>query len=69
MGLYSGIFFGIFQTSLIVGNLLAGLLIQIGLPQWITWLILGGFGTCGIIIMLFMRSVEQLDVKQKVFLL
>jgi MFS family permease len=73
IGMNSGIFFGIFNLSIIFGNLIVGILFSFDMPLWITFLILFGIGFIGIVLLLFIKPVkpkkkENLKVFQSIFL-
>lgn len=59
LGLFNGIFFGIFQATQITGNVLAGILRSLGLTDFILFLIYVIFAVLGSLLAFFLRSVAQ----------
>lgn len=55
LGAYNGLFFGIFQWSQILGNLLVGILMSKGISNYILFLILTIIGSTSIVGILFLR--------------
>lgn len=67
IGLFTGIFFSLQLTSLIVGNLLGSLLITFKLSLWKIYLILFFVGIVGSGILSFLRPYEGFDPTQVIF--
>jgi len=59
MGLYSGVFFAIFQLSGIVGNLLVGVLSLIGVPLWLQYVTLFAIACVGVVLPIVLLPVEK----------
>lgn len=64
MGLFSGVFFGLFFISLIFGNILVSTLLTFGLPTYVTFLILFGIGVLGVFILCFLRRAPEIENKE-----
>ncbi|KAG2383193.1 hypothetical protein C9374_004530 [Naegleria lovaniensis] len=58
MGIYSGIFFGIYQLNFIAGNLLAGSLISAGFSNFSIFFILGCLCVIGMLSLFTLRSMK-----------
>lgn len=67
IGLFTGIFFSLQLTSLIIGNLLGSILIALKLELWKIYLILFFVGILGTITLSFLRPYEVQDPNQVFF--
>ena len=66
MGFFSGIFFAIFQTNFIFGNILAGSLFGAGLSNFGVFMILAIIATVGAVTMIALRSIKQSEIQRNV---
>jgi hypothetical protein len=67
-GFINGLFFGLFQINLIIGNLLASLLFHLKYPQWIIFTIMTAIAGCGSFTFIFLRSSKMPTMKSKIFI-
>ena len=64
-GSINGIFQGVFQLHLIVGNLFVSLLFRLNYPQWIIFTILTIISAIGSLSLVFLRPIELPDHPSK----
>lgn len=66
-GFMNGVFFGIFQCSLTIGNLIASLLFHLKYDQWIIFTIMTIIAGLGTISLIFTRPIKIPEDKSKRF--
>lgn len=65
MGTNSGIFLGLFFSSMILGNILISTLFVVGLQQYIIFLILFSLGVFGVVLMFFLRPEPKISSNKR----
>lgn len=65
MGFYSGIFFGIFQTSTIWGNIIAAALFKAKMENWVVFLTLFCVGIVGILLLFLLRRTPPIRKEEE----
>jgi len=58
-GFLNGIFFGIFQLNLTIGNLIASFLFRLNYHQWIIFTIMTVIAGIGVISLIFLRPIKM----------
>jgi len=65
LGVYNGLFFGIFQWAQVIGNLLAGVLISKGTNNKVLFLILTVVGSSSLLLFLLVKGHKVSDTKSE----